>query len=460
MQITKELVDNLNAVIKIELQPQDYQGRVDEVIKKYQKTAQIPGFRSGKVPSGVIRKMYGKTILAEELNKLLSDSLGKYIYENQLEILGSPLPKTESNDQQVFEEGKSFQFFYECGLAPAFDVELSEKDKLDFFKVVVEDKMVEDELTDLRRRYGKFSNPETSDETNILYGEFVELDESGEPKTEGNKTTTTLVIEMIKSDTYRKKFMGLKIGDTVDFNPLGAIGHKPEVAAMLKLEKGDDRINSNYRFTVKTINQIDKAELNQDFFDKLFGKDVVKSEEELRQKIKENIENHFEKDSNRKLKKDLKNYLLEKLDIPLPDDFLKRMLQATQQENIPSGHEFEHQYYHLAEDLRWDLVKNKLAKSYAIEVNGDELLEAAKQLARQQFAQYGYYDMNDQKLTEMANRFLSENGGAEKLERSLLEEKVFVQARQKVKLKTRELPYADFVEKLSEKTAHETEHHH
>ncbi len=457
MNITKQQLDDLNAVVKIELQPADYQDRVSQVIRQYQKTASVPGFRPGKVPAGIIKKMYGKAVLVDELNKLLSESLGKYIYENKLDVIGTPLPK-QSEKEQAFEEGKEFEFLYELGIAPAIEVNMPKK-KVPYYLVKIDEKMIEDDIADIRRRYGKFSNPEVSEETNILYGEFNELDEQGNLREGGNKTTTTLSIEMIKDVQERKQFVGLKKADVVRFNPRKVISNEAELTALLKLEKGSPSLESDYQFTVMTINQIEKAEMNQELFDKVYGEGNVTTEEEFRTKIKEGIAGYFERESDRKLKKDLRNVFLEEMNIPLPDAFLKRMLKANQ-EKAMDEHTFEHEYFHVSEDLRWNLVQSKLAAVNNIEVTEDEVKDLSRQVIRQQFAQYGYYEMEPERLEDIATRYLNEEGNYDKLERSIRENKVFDVLKKEVKLDMIELPYADFVTKLNEKTTHELEHHH
>lgn len=457
MQITKENIDALNAVVKIQVEPTDYQARVGEVIKKYQRTANIPGFRPGKTPTGIIKKMYGKAVLIEELNKLLSESLGKYIFDNKLDVLGSPLPKF-TQQEESWEEGKSFEFLYELGLAPDFEVTIDTKDKVPYYLVKIDEKMVENDMNDMRRRYGKFSNPEEAGENHILYGEFQEL-ENNELKVDGNKTTTTLSLEMIRDEAKRKPFIGLKKGQTINFNPMTTMGNETEVAAMLRVDKSSPALTADYAFTVKTINQIEKAELNQEFFDKIYGQGVVSTEEEFRSKVKEGIAAYFENQSDGKLRKELRAYLLEKIDIPLPDDFLKRMLKANQEKPVTEN-EFDHQYYHASEDLRWSLIQNKLAKANNITVTEEEIIAAAKQLMQQQFYQYGMYDLDEAKLTDMTNRYLNEGNNFDRTERGLLDQKVFSAIKTQIKLDVHELPYEEYIVKLSEKTAHELEHHH
>jgi trigger factor len=319
--------------------------------------------------------------------------------------------------------------------------------------------MIEDDLNDMRRRYGKFSNPESAEENHILYGEFEELDENGNVKEGGNKTTTTLAIEMIKDEEHRKPFIGLKKDESVTFNPMQALSHETEVAAMLKVTKDSPSINSDYKLSVKTINQIDKAELNQEFFDKIYGEGVTKSEEEFRAKIREGIASYFERESDKRLKKDLRAKLLSELVIPLPDEFLKRMVK-TNAEKPMEEHEFEHEYYHLAENLRWDLIRSHFAKENNISVAEDEVRNAARIMAREQFAQYGYYDMEPSKIEEVAKSYLEKGDMAERLQRAILDDKVFTLLKTQVKLNMIEFPYTEFITKLNDKTEHELEHHH
>jgi trigger factor len=461
MNISRQPLSDLSEVITINLKPEDYRPAVEKTLKKYAHSAQVPGFRPGKVPAGMIKKMYGKSILVEELNNMLSESLTRYIYENNMRVLGSPLPMKSEKDR-VWEDGEEFEFQYEVGLAPEVQVDLGKISAVPYYLIKVDEKMVDDDVSDIRRRYGKYSNPEVSEENHILYGDFDELDENGNVKEGGNKTATTLAIEMIRDAEHRAPFIGLKKDDTVVFNPMEAMSHEAEVAAMLKVEKGSPAMNANYRFTVKSINRIDKAEMNQEFFDKIYGEGVTKSEEEFRGKIREGIVAYFEQMSENKLKKDIKRRLIEEVDIALPDDFLKRMLkEADDKKKDDHERDLEHEYYHLAEDLRWSLMRSYFAKEYNLGVSDDEVKHVARVMARDQFAQYGYYDMPADKIEEIAKSYYSDKGDiAERIERTILDDKVFSVLKTKLNLDMQELPYAEFIKKLNEKTEHELEHHH
>lgn len=453
MNITKKDTGHQTALITVNITPEDYTERYLKTLKGYARTASIPGFRKGMVPMGQIKKMYGKGVLADELNKILSDTIYKYIKDEKIDVLGSPLP--QDKEQQNFEEGNSFEFLYELGIAPSFDVNIDKKNKIPYFLVKIDDKMVEDDMNDLRRRYGKFSNPETSVESNILYGDFAELNADGSVKEDGNKTTTSLTIELMKDETERKKFVGVKKDDVINFHPMTAFGSDIEVSAMLKLKREDEALNSNYSFTVKTINQVDKAEMNQEFFDKIYGEGNVKSEDEFKAKIREGIASYFENNSDSLLRKAVKKSLLASNSIPLPDDFLKRMIKASSKKESEL-HDLDHQYLHQAEDLRWRLIVEKVAASNTIQVNQEDIENSAASMIRSQYMQYGMHDIEAEKLKEIVTNYLNENDNYERVGNAILEQRVFEILKKEVSLDIHELPYNDFVAKLNEKE----EHHH
>ncbi len=457
MNISKRQNGDLNAIITIEVKPADYQPKVEETIKSYRKTASIPGFRPGHVPAGLIKKKYGKEVLVEELNRLLGNELMNYLRENKIDVLGTPLP-VNAPDWLLIEEGKDYSFDYEIGIAPTVSVKLSET-KIPYYLVKIDDKMVEDDLSDMRRRYGKFSNPEAAEENSVLYGEFTELQESGEVKEGGNVTTTTLSVEMIKDEEERQKFIGAKKEDVVRFNPIKALKNQAEISAMLRIDRKSPAMESDYNFSVKTVNRIEKAELNAELFDKVFGEGAVSTEDEFRAKIKEGIASYFEKESDKKLQKDLRSTILSENDISLPDDFLKRMLKSRQEKPV-EDHEFEHEYFHLAEDLKWNLIQEKIAADQSISVLKEEIMNTARMMISQQFIQYGVAPPEDDKLDELVNNYLQKDDNGERLDRTILTQKVFDYLKKNLKLNMIEMPYDEFVEKVKEKSAHEVEHHH
>jgi len=311
----------------------------------------------------------------------------------------------------------------------------------------------------LRRQFGKYSNPETSEATHILYGEFEELDETGAVKEGGHKSTSTMALEMIKDPIDRSPFIGLKKDSVVIFNPKKVLENDAEVAAMLNL-KDSPAVNSDYRLTVKSINHLEKAAVDVELFNKVYGEGVVTIKEEFREKIRQAIASYFEVDSDRKLQKDLKHYLLQKVEIPLPDDFLKRMLKETSEKKDISEQEFEHQYFHEAENLRWSLIRDKVAKENNIAVEEAEIKNLAAASIRQQFSKYGVYDLTEERLDELMETHLKKDDSKDYYEKSILENKVFRDLKSKIKLEVEELPYDEFVKKLAEQTEHELVHHH
>jgi trigger factor len=319
--------------------------------------------------------------------------------------------------------------------------------------------MVEDDVNDMRRRYGKFSNPEEAELTSVLYGDFVELDDQGEVKVNGNFTTTTLSLEMIRDKEEQNKFIGTKKEETIRFNPMKAMKSSIEVTAMLKLEKNSPALESDYNFVIKTINKIEKAEINQEFFDKIFGEGVVNSEEEFIAKIRAGITSYFEKDSDKKLQKDIRTAMLEEISIGLPDDFLKRMLKSRQEKPVEDEN-FEHEYFHMAEDLKYNLIQEKIASENSISITEEDVMNSARLMISQQFVQYGVAPPDDEKLDELVMNYLQKDDQGERLERAMVGQKVFEFLKKNLKLNMIELPFSEFVEKMNEKTQHEMEHHH
>lgn len=453
MQITKENKSALSAIVTLKVEPTDYQDRVAKTLKKYAKSANIPGFRPGMAPMGHIKKLYGKSVLAEELNTLLQEKLQSYINEEKIDVLGVPLPL--STDVQSFEDGSNFEFLYELGLAPTIAPDLKAISKTPYYMVNIDDKMVQQDVDDLRRRYGKFSNPEVIENDSIIYGTFTEVDQQGIKIEGGHSTTTTLAIEFVKSDSDRALFIGKNKDATIIFNPMKAINNETEVAAMLKSEKGQVNLQSDYELVIKTINKVEKATLDQEFFDKIYGPGVVSTEAEFYGKVKEGITNYFERESDRRLKKDLKAKMISELSIPLPDDFLKRMLKAQMKKEVDDA-TFEHDYLHESEDLKWRLIIDKLAADHSFNVANEEVDEAARGMLLSQFSQYGGFNLEEDKLNEYTRKYLQEGRNYERIAHSILENKVFEVIKKEISLDIITQQYEEYISTMNagEKHAH------
>ena len=460
MEITKENIDDLHAVLKVKIEPADYQQKVDNVIKEHQKKAKIPGFRPGKVPAGMIRKMYGKSILAEEINRILADSIDKYIDENKIEILGNPLPKPEDEPDNNWDNPADFEFHYDLGLSPHYDLNLSASKTFDYYKLKVDEELFNKYLDDIRRRYGKFSRPESVEEGTILYGKFEELNDDDSVKDTGLSTTTTISLDLIKDETTKKDLIGLKKDDTTKINIKEAFESTAEISSMLNISKEEaENLKSNFKFSIISINRIEKAEINQELFDKIYESGTVNSEEEFNEKVKEEIWKIFEVDADRKLKNEISDYLLEDINPQLPDDFLKRWLMAVN-ENPITPEQMEKEYLNYAKHIKLQLIESKIARENNIEVKQEEIQAFARQLIRNQFAQYGQMNPEEDKVEELANSYLQKSDRIRQIYETLIERKAFEYLKSFFTLNVIELPHDEFLKVVKPAPEHDHDHDH
>ncbi len=443
MNITQENIDDLNAVLKVKVVADDYLSKVEGALKDYQKKASIPGFRPGKVPTGMIKKMYGKSILVDEINKLLSDSLYKYINDNKIEILGNPLPKADSDNNIDWDNQKEFEFLYEMGLAPKFDLELSAKDKFTYQTVKIDTDLVNKYVSDIAKRYGKVEQVETASEGDLLNGDFVELDANGEILAGGIFKTSSVFTDRLK-DEAKKAFVGLKVGDktVVDAQHLSA--NATDLATMLGIDKSQaETLNAKLQFTVKGISRLAESEINQELFDKIYGAGVVNNEEEFRAKITDELANMFVNDSERKFYNDVVDYLMSKVNFNLPNDFLKRWIVAVNEKPVtPEQVEAEFDTY--AKGLKWQLIENRIIKDNNISVSNDEVVEHTKELILEQFGRMGQSPMNDAELNDTAKRVLANQEEAKKIHEKLYGQKVMTLFKTKFTLENKEVAYDEF----------------
>ena len=467
MNISLDKQDELNSVIKIHLTQEDYKSNVDAELKKVHRSMSLPGFRPGKAPFEIVRKRYGKTILIDELNKILQDSLYKYLSENKVRFLGNPIPK-DNHQHPDWDNPTDFDFEYEIGHVPEFEIQFP-KEPVTNYRITATEDMTAKYIDELTRRYGTHSYPEAASGTDIFYGDFHELDETGEMKAGGHHTATTLSIEMIKDEESKKKFIGLKKparqpdgsavagGDesSINFNPFKTLDEN-EAMLMLKLKKDDAQLKSDYRFTVKTINHLEKAPLAQELFDKHLGKDTVTTEEDFRKKIKEEYEKYLMRDSDRFLDHELRHVILNANPIALPADFLKRWMMTVSEKPI-TMEEAEHEYMHQAEELRWKLLRDKIVETYNLSITDEEKNIVARQLVLSQFSRYGVYEVPEDKLQELSKQYLSDKKIAGDIDETILNNKMIQQLRQNVKLEEKGITYDDFTAIVN---THQHEHHH
>jgi trigger factor len=443
MNITQENIDDLNAVLKVKVVAEDYLPKVEGALKEYQKKANVPGFRPGKVPAGMIKKMYGRSILVDEINKLLNDSLYKYINDNKIEVLGNPLPKVDGSNNIDWDNQKEFEFMYEMGLAPKFDVELSSKDKFTYQTVRIDEDLVEKYTSDIAKRYGKVEQVETSSEGDLLNGDFVELDANGEILPGGIFKTSSVFMDRLK-DAAKASFTGVKVGDKIVVEAKNLTENPTDLASMLGIDKSAaESIDAKLQFTVKGISRLAPSELNQELFDKIYGPGVVNSDAEFRAKIREELAQVFVNDSERKFYNDVVEHLMNKINFDLPKDFLKRWIIAVNEKPV-TAEQVEAEFDGYAKGLKWQLIENRIIKDNNLTVTNEELVEHTKELIRQQFSRMNPAGMSEEELNDTAKRVLSNQDEAKKLYEKLYGMKVMELFKSKFTLEQKEVAYDEF----------------
>ncbi|HLV42922.1 MAG TPA: trigger factor [Brumimicrobium sp.] len=445
MNITKENVDDLNALLKVTVEKSDYQENVEKALANYRKKATNPGFRKGKVPMSLIKKQYGRQVLGEELNRIVSEGLFKYVDEQEFEILGNPLPKNDVEVEGDFENPDTFVFTYEIGISPEVDVKLSGKNKYEYTKVKVDKKLIDKQLEDLTRRYGKLISGEKIGERDMVLGQFVELNDAGEILEGGIMNNSTISMEFVEDEKLKKELIGKKAGDKVEVNPFSVSKGGSDTASMLGIEEDQlESISEKFQLTINEVKVMEPAELNQELFDKLFGEGEVSSEKEMREKIKADLVQMFEKDSEKILTRRISNDLIEKTNIQLPEGFLKRWILASQKNPI-SVEEVENDFPNYARSLKWQLIQNSIFKNNEMKVEQEEAMNYTKSLLVNQYAQYGMPAPEDAELTQSAQQVLTNQKEAQQIYDMLAEEKLTKFFKETVKLDEKEVDYDEYV---------------
>ncbi len=449
MKITQKTNDLL-AILSVEVKEVDYRERVEKELKRYRQTAQIAGFRKGKIPISIINKKYRKSVIVEEVNKLLQDELYKYINSEKLRVLGSPIPIEKAPIN--WESTEEFNFEYEVGLAPEFDVNITSKDKLNYYKIKADVKLVNSYCNDIAKRYGKMSNPEVSIKGDLIYCTIEQLNDDGKLIEGGIKNDATVSMDYISNAKIMRKFIGLKKGDILTLNIMQAFTNPTDLASMLNIDHSsiDNLDSEDFQFTVKNINRLEPAQLDIELFDKVYGKGSVKTEKDFKEKVKAEAEAQFISESDRMLKNDVVNYFLDKLKLNMPHDFLKRWLVKTSEKPI-TMQMVEKEYDMYSKSLQWQLIENKILKNYDVKVTQDDVLEHAKKLIRIQMKQYGQPEGDDKQLSEIANNILKNEDEKKKLYDQIFDERTLSVYKEKFKLKEKSISYDDFVKLASAK---------
>jgi trigger factor len=420
-------------------------------LEKYRKSAKVPGFRPGKVPFGMIEKQYGKSVLAEELNKLANDSLYKYITEEKLEILGNPIPTVDEKFKGDMENPGDFEFAYEIGFSPKFDIPISSRKSIEYFSVKVDDKLITSQIEDLRRRYGKMESTAEVGEKDMVLGLFRELDASGEPKENGIENNSTISMEFLKDKKAIKSIMGMKVDDSIVLDPKTVSKDEKDLASMLGVEEAAlADLSNKFKFTVNDVKRMELAELNSDLYDKLFPNQNVSSEDEMRVKVVSDLENMFKTDSDRLFTQTVYDFLMNKTKMVLPEAFLKRWIKLSNDKPI-DDETLNKEFDGYLKSMKWQLIQGKIFKENDIQISNEEVMEFTKSLLVSNYAQYGMPAPEDKELTETAMRLLKDKEQVNGIYDRITEKKLsdFFQAN--VPMKEKKLSYDDFVKKASKK---------
>lgn len=434
MNIIKKDIDSLNAVLSVEIKEEDYSEKVNSVLTNYCKTANIPGFRKGHVPMGMVKKQYGKSVLVEEVNKMLQESLHKYLTDEKLDVLGNPLPKKTEIDW----DASDFNFEFELGLAPQFEVDVVGKKAITHYNIVADDEMINNQVKTITKQYGKLIAKTEVGKGDEITGVFINEEK------EINKETT-LPLEILKGKKQINALVGAKVGDTVTLKTKGmfADDHANETYFGVSHEDAHG-LDIEVALEIKEVNQREAAPLDQDLFDKLFGKDVVKSEKELKGKIKEDAERQFSQQSDQKLMDDAIEALIANTKFDLPGEFLQRWIQVSGEKPL-TEEEAKAEYERSEKGLRYQLIEGKIRNEHKIQVTFEELKDYSKTMIKAQMAQYGQSNPSDEELDTIAARILANEDEVKRMSEQLNGKKLLDFFKEKTKLKTKEITYEKFM---------------
>ncbi len=451
MNITQEKTDDLNLTLAVEIGPEDYEERVTRILRDYRKKARLDGFRPGHVPLGLIKKMYGTPVLVDEVNKILNEAVTNYIRDNKLNVLGEPLPNEEKKDEFDWNKDTVFRFYVDLGLAPDPEINLSKRIKVPYYKIRIDDELLQETIDNYLAQLGSMVSVDEVDDEDMLEGTLTEANEQGEPLPDGHHAENAVInMPAVTDKKTRKELLGRKKGDKVIVPLEKVIPDEEERANTLKIKKEElADLSPYFLFEIRDIRRFQKAEENQETYDRLFGKDVVKDHDTFVQKIRESLEYQLGLDSNAKYQKDVRKKLLSLIEVPLPKDFLKRWLIATNKEKY-TPEQIEKEFDLFLEDLRWQIIRDKIAASANIQVTHEEIKEYAKALTREQFRQYGLGNLPDEQIEQYANEILKKEDEYNRIVSSILNNKVFDHLKSVIKLDEKEVSRDKFRKILEE----------
>lgn len=452
MKVTFENPDKVNGLMTITVEEADFKENVEKTLKNYRKKANIPGFRPGQVPMGLIKRQVGTSVKVDEINKLVGQEIYKYVQENKIQMLGEPLPSEKQQPVDV-EKDAPYTFVFDIAVAPEFEIKLSGQDKVDYYTIKVDDELIDRQVDMYASRSGHYDKVEAYADNDMLKGDLRELDAEGNTK-EGGVTVEGAIMlpNYIKVDDQKKLFDGCKLGDIITFNPKKAYPENlGEISSLLKISRDEaEKMESDFSFQITEISRYVKAEVNQELFDQVFGKDAVKDEKEFREKVAEGLKAQFVTDSDFKFIQDLRAHCEKKVgNLTFPDALLKRIML---QNNKDKGEDFVEKNYELSiKELTWHLIKEQLVAAHNIKVEDADIREAAKEAARAQFAQYGMNNLPDEYLENYANDMLKKKEYVDNLVDRSIDRKLTEVLKNVVKLNPKEATLDEFNKMMEQK---------
>lgn len=446
MNISFENVDKVNALLTIKLEKADYEEKVTAALKDFRKKANMPGFRPGQVPMGLLKKRFGTEITAEEVNKILGHEIYKYIHEQNIKILGEPLPDEEKQPEVDFQTMEDFTFVFDVALAPEFDAQLTKKDTVDYYTITVDEDMVEEQIKAYAQRAGQYNKVDAYQPKDMVKGLLAQLDAEGNTLEGGIQVEGAVMLpDYMKNDEEKAKFDNAKVNDVIVFNPAKAYNNSTvELSSLLRITKeAAEEIKADFSFQVEEITRFEAAEINQALFDQILGEGVVKNKDEFAENIRKTMETQFAADSDFKFIQDLRTYLTNRIgEIEYPEAMLKRIMKLNNQGK--DDEYIEKNFQPTLKDLTWHLIKEQLSDQLEIKVEQPDVLETAKAAARAQFEQYGMMNVPDDVLTNYANKMLENKEQAEGLVSRAVENKIAQKAKDAVKLNKKSVTLAEF----------------
>jgi len=445
MKISKTSIDDLNVVVKVTIEKPDYEATVNETLKDYRKKANMPGFRKGMVPAGLIKKMYGKAALADEVNKLLSRELTKYIADENLNILGEPLPSETEQAIIDFESNTDFEFTFDLGLSPEINLDFEKIGKLPYYEIVVDDQLIDNQVEGYANRFGENVPAEVVGEKETVIGDFETLDAEGVVVEGGIAPhNVQMAVQLIKDEAVKKLFIGAKVGDVLKFNPKVALADDHEVTHLMKVKHEEiDAVDHDFNFTINTINTFVPAQIDEALMKKVYGEETeVKTIDDLREKVQTELKANLLYSSNYRFLVDAKEVLTNAASLKLPEKFLKRWLVETN-EKVTAA-QIDEEFDSFRKDLEWTLIKTKLAKENGLRVEESDMLAMARDMALMQFHQYGMSNVPEEYLDNYANSILQNKEQKQKMAEKKIEDKVLEVIKEKSGLDFKQVTQKEF----------------